>query len=106
MNAVPKNGAAPAGAPAKEFELKPAGGKPFSTFGVSPLQHNFHEHPLMQLPRLAELAKSLAKTNQCRFIIPGSEQGSKFDHTSQSPDGRTVDEVFRRMEESGSWVAL
>jgi hypothetical protein len=60
----------------------------------------------MQLPRLAELAKELTKTNQCRFIIPGSEQGSKFDHTSISPDGRTVDEVFRRMEEPGSWVAL
>jgi len=106
MNAVPKNNPAPGSPSGTRFAVRPAEGKPFSTHKVTPLRHNFHEHPLMQLPKLAELAGRLAKTDQCRFIIPGSEQGSKFDHTSASPDGRAVDEVFRRMEEPGSWVAL
>ncbi|HEX6638648.1 MAG TPA: hypothetical protein VF033_13405 [Steroidobacteraceae bacterium] len=109
MNAVPKTNLTPANtAPAgsNPFAVRPVDGKAFSTYRVSAIKHNFHEHPLMQLPRLAELAARLARTSQCRFIIPGSEQHSKFDHTSASPDGRAIDEVFRRIEEPGSWVAL
>jgi hypothetical protein len=62
----------------------------------------------MQLPKLAELARKLYTTKQCRFIVPNTEQGSKFDHRPESPDGRTVDDVFRCLEagEPGSWVAL
>ena len=60
----------------------------------------------MQLPELAELAKALFPTNQCRFIKPGSTVASKFEHAAQSHDGRDIDEVFRRMEEPGSWLAL
>jgi hypothetical protein len=88
------------------YAVQPAPGSEFSTFRVSPLRHNFASHPLMALPRLAELAQKLSKTKQCRFIIPGSRQDSKFDHTAESPDGKGVDEVFRRIEEPGSWVAL
>jgi hypothetical protein len=90
----------------RSYELRTQDGAGFSSYRVTPLKHNFHTHPLMQLPRLAELARELSKTSQCRFIIPGSKQESKFDHTSASPDGRSIDEVFRRIEEPGSWVAL
>jgi hypothetical protein len=105
MNAVAKTHGASDPA-ARTYELRTAKGADFSSFKVSALRHSFQDHPLMQIPRLAELARELAKTNQCRFIIPGSEQGTKFDHTSESPDGRPIDEVFRRIEEPGSWIAL
>lgn len=105
MNAIPKIPPAAIGPASREFYVRPADDK-FTTYGISPLKHNFHEHPLMQLPRLAELARSLQKTNQCRYIVPGTKQTSSFDHESNSRDGRTVDEVFARIEETGSWIAL
>jgi hypothetical protein len=88
------------------FRAWPVDAKGFSTDHVQALKHNFHQHPLMQLPALARLAKDLMPTQQCRFIKPGTTQTSAFDHAAESSDGRTIDEVFRRIEETGSWVAL
>lgn len=84
----------------------PEGAKPFSTHEVQSFKHTFHEHPLMQLPELAQLAKKLVATKQCRFIQPGSDLTTPFFHGDADPQGRTIDEVFRRIEEPGSWVAL
>lgn len=78
----------------------------FSTRRVEAIHHNFHKHPLMQLPELTRLAKDLSATKQCRFITPDTQQGSAFAHNADAHDGRTIDEVFRRIEEPGSWVAL
>lgn len=60
----------------------------------------------MRLPELARLAKDLSATKQCRFITPDTQQASAFAHNAAAHDGRTIDEVFRRIEEPGSWVAL
>ncbi|KAB8174831.1 cupin [Lysobacter maris] len=81
----------------------PAG---FSTRRLCPIRHGYHQHPMMQTQRLAELARSLMKTRQCRFILPGTTDASKFDHRSRPQDGRGIDEVFERIEEPGSWLAL
>jgi hypothetical protein len=105
MNAIPKINPSVTAPTSGPFEVKPSDGK-FTTHGISPLRHNFQHHPLMQLPRLAELARSLQKTNQCRYIKPGATQASAFDHDSDSKDGRSVDQVFERIEETGSWIAL
>lgn len=78
----------------------------FSTGKVNAIHHNFHEHPLMQLPQLAQLAHRIMPTGQCRFITPGATQASEFMHEDHSPDGRGIDEVFRRITEPGAWVAL
>jgi hypothetical protein len=78
----------------------------FSTSKICRLQHNFHQHPLMELSQLANLAKQLYPTQQCRFIKPGTTQRSEFGHADSSHDGKSIDEVFRRIEEPGSWVAL
>ena len=78
----------------------------FSTHRIGRLHHNFHEHPLLQMPRLAELAKSLVPSGQCRFLRPGTTQASVFSHDPKDPAGRTIEEVFERIEEPGSWVAL
>lgn len=78
----------------------------FSTHKITALHHNLHEHPLFQVAELANLAKELVPFKQCRFIRPGISQASSFTHDSQHPDGRSIDEVFGRIEEAGSWVAL
>jgi hypothetical protein len=78
----------------------------FSTAKVCSIHHNYHQHPLMQPERLAQLARSLMPNGQCRFIAPGTSQSSPFQHKADSPDGLGIEEVFRRIEEPGSWVAL
>lgn len=78
----------------------------FSTRAVQAIHHDFHRHPLLQLPALADLARRLVATRQCRFIRPGSGQDAEFHHDPEAPDGRDIDAVFRRIEEPGSWVAL
>lgn len=78
----------------------------FSTRRLSQIRHNYHLHPLMRLDRLEQLAQSLLATRQCRFIVPGSTDASKFDHKSQPVDGRSLESVFQRIHEPGSWIAL
>jgi hypothetical protein len=78
----------------------------FSSLSISEIGHSFDSHPLMQLPQLARLAKSLYATNQCRFIKPGATQKSEFHHDPASHDGRDIDDVFARITEPGSWIAL
>ncbi|CAN7772666.1 JmjC domain-containing protein [Variovorax sp. LjRoot178] len=78
----------------------------FSVNKIAALRHNFHEHPLFQVAELAQLAKELVPFKKCRFIRPGISQASSFTHDSEHPDGRGIDEVFRHIEEPGSWVAL
>lgn len=78
----------------------------FSTARVQAIRHSFEDHPLFQLPELAKLAKVLYSTKQCRFIMPGARQNAPFEHEAVDPGGRGIDEVFARIEESGSWVAL
>ncbi len=73
---------------------------------IGPIKHNYHLHPLMQLPRLAQLAKSLYATEQCRFVLPDTNVKSVFHHEAKSPDGRDIDTVFSQIEQPGSWVAL
>lgn len=81
----------------------PAG---FSTYKITPLHHNFHEHPLLQVPELVKLGKELAPLKQCRFMRPGRTVASGMTHDSRHPDGRSIEEFFQRMEEPGSSVAF
>jgi hypothetical protein len=78
----------------------------FSSQRISRIGHGFALHPLMQLPNLQRLAKSLYTTKQCRFIKPGTTQKSNFYHHANPHDGRDIDEVFSRITEPGSWIAL
>lgn len=88
------------------YRIEACDGPRFSPQRIHRLSHNFNEHPLLQLPELARLAKDLYPMGQCRFIAPGSTQASEFWHEPKDASGRDVDEVFRRIEEPGSWVAL
>jgi hypothetical protein len=78
----------------------------FSTLRRSRIHHNFHLHPLMQLDELERLAQELVPLSQCRFLKPNTTQSSAFMHDDKSHDGRTIADVFKRIEEPGSWVAL
>ena len=91
---------------ANRLGLDLAGAESFSTHRIQRIRHNFDHHPLMQLPRLAQLAHELILTRQCRFIRPGSTQTSEFFHTSEAPDKRSINDVFDRIDQPGSWVAL
>lgn len=78
----------------------------FATDRVCRVRHSFHQHPLMQLPELSRLAQRLFPSGQCRFVTPGITAASEFKHVPTPPDSRGIDEVFRRIEEPGAWVAL
>lgn len=78
----------------------------FSLDKISLIEHNFHEHPLLQLDQLQALAHRLLPLKQCRFIAPGAKQNSSFIHHPKSPDGRDLSDVFRTISEPGSWIAL
>ena len=89
-----------------EFRIDADDPSTFSTRKLQRICHNYHLHPLLQLSRLEELAKSLMATKQCRFIKPGTTASSSFDHDESSSDGRTISDVFCRIDEKDSWVAL
>ena len=97
---------APPLAAAMPYRIAPVDPAHFSTFKISKLQHNFHRHPLLQLPELEQLARELMPLGQCRFVRPGLAQSSPFAHESHHPDGHDITECFRRIEEPGSWIAL
>ena len=86
--------------------IEPIAGEAFSSNGIHAIRHHFHTHPLMRLDALAELAERLMPTSQCRFVRPGISTASEFDHGDKPHDGRGVREVFARIEEPGSWIAL
>jgi hypothetical protein len=79
---------------------------PFSTHRITPLAHRFHEHPLMHIQQLAALAHELAPLKSCRFVLPEIREDSAFFHQAAHPEGRQIDDVFERIEEPGSWLAL
>ena len=78
----------------------------FRTDRVHAIHHDFHRHPLLQMDALAELARSLYASGQCRFISPETTPDAPFDHRGADLAGRSIDEVFDRIDQPGSWVAL
>lgn len=88
------------------YRVWPADPASFSTRRMNPLRHNIDQHPLFELNALRDLANRLMPTGQCRFLRPGTTQGSSFSHDPTHPQGLSVDETFARMEEPGSWLAL
>lgn len=89
-----------------EFSVSPIDPAAFSLRSFGPIRHDFQHHELMQLHRLAQLARDLMPSRQCRFAAKPLTQTSEFLHVPRPPEGLTVDEVFERIAEPGSWVAL
>lgn len=78
----------------------------FSTLRIAPMHHNFHEHPLFQVPELVKLGLELSELDQCRFMDPKRTVASALSHVGRPPGGRSIEEFFERMEEPGSSVAF
>jgi len=91
---------------ASPYRVWPVDSAGFTTRRMNALRHDIDRHPLFQLDALRQLAHRLMPTGQCRFLRPGTTQGSSFSHDPVHPLGLGIDEVFDRMEEPGSWLAL
>jgi hypothetical protein len=89
-----------------KIEVHPSYSKPFSSQRIIPLTHTFHDHPLMDIKQLAALAHEMMPLKSCRFVKPDIREDSAFFHREEHPEGRQIDEVFARIEEPGSWLAL
>lgn len=96
--------APPAAEAAAHTCLRPA--EAFGADRICRLSHDVHRHPLMQLDALQALAHELEPNGGCRFLAPGTADSSAFTHADRSHQGWTLDEVFRRIEEPGAWIAL
>lgn len=75
---------------------------------VFTFSHSFTDHPLLELPRLKQLAESLyAQGNgQVKFLGQEVTHSSPFEILTEAPVGTTVGGVFDRIHEPGSWIAL
>ena len=91
---------------ADAFRIEVVDAARFSLDKLGAIKHNYHLHPLMQMERLEQLAKTLVATDQCRFIARNTTVSSIFHHQKDNPDGRSIEELFRQIEEPGAWVAL
>ena len=73
---------------------------------IAPVKHSFCDHPLLQLPRLQQLAESLLDNGQCKFIEADATQSSPFDTMNRNPQGRSIADIFAHIEEPGSWISM
>ncbi len=89
-----------------DYYIKPVDKTQFNLGDIGPTIHNYNSHPLLQLDSLEALAKRLVPLELCRFIKGEAKINSVFDHQKESPEGKSIEEVFRRIEEPGSWIAL
>ncbi|WP_145999249.1 cupin [Oceanicoccus sp. KOV_DT_Chl] len=92
--------------PFQTFQISPDNPQQFSTYSSSAFRHNLHKDPLMSLQSIEGLAEHLMKKGLCKFIHPDTAIDSAFNHQQTPVDGRSLSEVFRRIEEPGSWIAL
>ncbi len=70
------------------------------------LRHSFDTHPLLQLDELRALAKRLEPAGQTKFLSQGAKADSAFDTLTAPQSGRSIDDIFDRIEEPGSWISM
>jgi len=83
-----------------------ADGQPFDPLQVAKTQHALSTHPLLQLPRLRQLALSLAGTPKVKYALPNRKPGSTFHTFSEADAKKDVASTFDHIGQSGNWVAL
>lgn len=91
---------------AAEDGIRPVDAHTFSGDRIGAIRHGYHHHPLMRIDSLAALAHRLLPLQKCRFAVKPMVVGSVFEHTHRLPKEATLDSVFDRIEDSGSWIAL
>ena len=83
-----------------------ADGQPFDPLQVAKTQHALSAHPLLQLPRLRQLALSLAGTPHVKYALPNRKPGSTFHTFSEADAKKDIASTFDHLEQSGNWVAF
>src|ERR1700674_2107022 len=76
-------------------------------FNRSPFSfsHHFVGHPLFELPRLLQLAKSMSDRPQDLYYDSGNVAiNQRWDETP--PCELPIDETIRRIHEAGAWIIL
>jgi len=86
--------------------ITPLNSETFDPTRITKIQHSYHDHPFFQLDALEGLAQRLYSKEKCRFCSSKTQVDSPFDHQPAPLDGRTLEDVFRRIDEPGSWIAL
>ena len=94
-------GSVPSTPQSGDFRIDVVDKKRFALDRLGAIRHNYHQHPLMQMDRLAELAKSLVATEQCRFIVRNTTVSSEFHYGKESPVGRSIEESTSRSTLAG-----
>ena len=89
------------------YMIRGADGAPFEPRAITPLRHNFDQHPLLQLQALRELAGRLAvSAKNIKLSLPKTWEGTPFHTLSLKQARTTVEKVFDDIESPGSWVAI
>ena len=78
----------------------------FSASRIGRLRHSFHQHPLLQIAALEQLATERDPLRLRRFVRPGLTQASGFPPDVQHHEDQSFEEAFHRIEEPDSRVAL
>ncbi len=80
----------------------------FDVTRVSRLKHDFDKHPALQMEALRSLALRLDARGEghVKFIDPAAQLDSDFVLSTESHDGRTIDNVFDSLDVPGTWIAI
>jgi hypothetical protein len=76
----------------------------FSPTEILPLRHHLADEPLLSMESLRKLANRMYARKEVRFKPP--EPTDLFISNDQHSDGWSIDEVFDRLEQPGSWMAI
>ena len=83
-----------------------ADGRAFHPTEVAATRHSLCDHPLLQLPKLRELAESFAGTSHIKYAMPNRKKGSAFYTLSESEAKKDIRSTFDRIDTPGTWAAI
>lgn len=105
LNPAPKNGVQ-AAAPSTTSPVWTVDGQAFDPKQITPIRHALCSHPLLQLPRLRQLAESFAGTDHLNFVLPNRKKNSAFYTLTEAEAKRDIRLTFDQLESPGTWVGI
>ncbi len=83
-----------------------ADGQSFDPARITPIRHSLCGHPLLQLPRLRQLAESFVGTRHLNFVLPNRKKNSAFYTLSEAEAKTDIRHTFDQLESPGTWVGI
>src|SRR5262245_17670069 len=81
--------------------------QPFDPKKIIHLRHELHRHPLLQLPKLVELAKRLAGNGSVRSHSDRATEGTNFNEAPKlNPAAMSIAESVEQLESAHCWMSL